>query len=376
MEKIITGTENMRIPFGDLKPQYFQLKKEIDGAVRQVIERGRFILGEEVEAFEKEFAEYCGCGYGIGVGSGTEAIHLALIALSIQPGDEVITVPNTAVPTVSAISFAGAIPKFVDINPDTYTIDVTKIESAITKKTKAIIPVHLYGQCADMDTILDISKKYNLAVIEDACQAHGAAYKGKKAGSMGNAGCFSFYPTKNLGAFGDGGMVVANDAAIAERLKLLRNYGQEKRYFHRIKGFNSRLDEIQAAILRVKLKCLDQWNTTRMEKAALYKRLLRDVSNIITPIEAPYSSHVYHLFVIRCEERDDLQGFLSEKGIGTLIHYPRPIHLQESYRDLKYEKGDLPAAEHCAETILSLPLYPEIKDSEIEFIAAAIKDFV
>jgi dTDP-4-amino-4,6-dideoxygalactose transaminase len=375
MEKIITGTENMKIPFGDLKPQYSHLKKEIDGAVRQVIERGWFILGEEVAAFEKEFSFYCGSSFGVGVGSGTEALHLSLIALSVGHGDEVITVPNTAVPTVSAISFAGAVPKFVDINPDTYTIDVTKIESAITEKTKAIIPVHLYGQCADMDAILDISKKYNLAVIEDACQAHGATYKGKKAGSMGDAGCFSFYPSKNLGAFGDGGIVVTNDAAIAERLKLLRNYGQEKRYFHRIKGFNSRLDEIQAAILRVKLKCLDQWNTTRMGKAALYKRLLRDVSNIITPIEAPYSSHVYHLFVIRCEERNNLQGFLSEKGIGTLIHYPRPIHLQESYKDLRCEKGDLPVAEHCAETILSLPLYPEIKDSEIEFIVAAIKDF-
>lgn len=374
-ENNITGTEIKKVPFGDLKVQHTLIKEEIDEAIHRVIERGWFILGEEVESFEKEFAEYCGCTYGIGVGSGTEAIHLSLLALSVKPGDEVITVPNTAVPTISAVSFAGAVPRFVDVNPETYTIDVAKIGALITKKTKAIIPVHLYGQCADMDPILDIAKQYNLAIIEDACQAHGSLYKGRKSGSLGDVGCFSFYPSKNLGALGDGGIVITNDAKIAERLYLLRNYGQERRYYHKIKGFNSRLDEIQAAILRLKLKHLDVWNTIRREKARLYISLLKDTSSVITPNEAHYSKHVYHLFVIRCKQRDTLREFLLKYGVGTLIHYPIPVHLQDSYKDLGYRRGDFPITENYAEAILSLPMYPEINDSEIEYIAVKIREF-
>jgi len=376
MGNSITGAESIKIPFGDVKVQYNLIKEEINDAINRVFERGWFILGEELAVFEKEFAKYCNCLYGIGVGSGTEALHLALLALSVNPGDEVITVPNTAVPTISAISVAGAIPKFVDINPETYTIDVTKVESVITKKTKAIIPVHLYGQCADMDTILNIAKKYNLAVVEDACQAHGALYKGKKAGSIGDVGCFSFYPSKNLGAFGDGGMVVTNNAYIAERLRLLRNYGQEKRYYHKIKGVNSRLDEIQAAILRVKLKYLDKWNRLRVEKSNLYKRLLKDVMSVGIPIETDYSKHVYHLFVIRCRQRDKLQEFLLKYGIDTLIHYPVPVHMQESYKDLGYRYGDFPVTESYAQTILSLPMYPEIDDESIVYIVEKIKKMI
>lgn len=371
----ITGAEGIKIPFGDVKVQYNLIKEEIDDAINRVFERGWFILGEELEVFEKEFAKYCNCLYGIGVGSGTEALHLALLALSVTSGDEVITVPNTAVPTISAISLAGAIPKFVDINPETYTMDVTKVESVITKKTKAIIPVHLYGQCADMDAILDIAKSYNLVVIEDACQAHGALYKGKKAGSIGDVGCFSFYPSKNLGAFGDGGMVVTNNAYIAERLRLLRNYGQEKRYHHKIKGINSRLDEIQAAILTVKLKYLDEWNMKRRKKADLYKNLLKGTPSILLPIEASYCKHVYHLLVIRCKQRNELQEFLLKSGIGTLIHYPVPVHLQESYKDLGYRCGDFPITEIYAEIILSLPMYPELDYESIRYIVDKIKKY-
>ena len=375
MENNITGAEGIKIPFGDVKVQYNLIKEEIDDAINRVFERGWFILGEELAVFEKEFAKYCNCLYGIGVGSGTEALHLALLALSVNSGDEVITVSNTAVPTISAISLAGAIPKFVDINPETYTMDVTKVESVITKKTKAIIPVHLYGQCVDMDPILNIAKKYNLVVIEDACQAHGALYKGKKAGSIGDVGCFSFYPSKNLGAFGDGGMVITNNAYIDERLRLLRNYGQEKRYYHKIKGVNSRLDEIQAAILTVKLKYLDRWNRLRVEKSNLYKNLLKDIVSIITPIEAKYAKHVYHLFVIRCWQRDKLQEFLLKQGVSALIHYPVPVHLQESYKDLGYRCGDFPITEIYAETILSLPMYPELDYESIRYIVDKIKKY-
>lgn len=374
MEKIITGNRQIKIPFGDLTAQYLKIKRELDEVIQKVVSEGRFILGKEVEMFEKEFAVYCNSSYAIGVGSGTEAIHLALVAIGIKPGDEVITVPNTAVPTISAVSFAGAIPKFVDIDEKTYTIDINKIEDAITIKTKAIIPVHLYGQCADMDNILRIARKYNLIVIEDTCQAHGALYKGRKAGSIGDVGCFSFYPTKNLGAMGDGGIIVTSDESIAGCLFMLRNYGQTKRYYHKIKGFNSRLDELQAAILRVKLKYLDGWNTLRRNIAESYKK---NICNklISAPVEADFSYHAYHLFVIKCSKRNILQKYLLENGIETLIHYPVPVHMQEAYSDLGYSRGNFPVAESYADEILSLPLYPYIPEENLSYIVQVINQF-
>ena len=308
-----------------------------------------FILGKNVAAFEKEFAAYLGAKYAIGVSSGTEAIHLTLRACGIQSGDEVITVANTAVPTVCGITSAGVKPVFVDIDPETYNMDPGQIENIISPRTKAILPVHLYGQSADMDPILQIAKKHNLKVIEDACQAHGAEYKGKKAGTLGDAGCFSFYPSKNLGAYGDGGMVVTNNKDIADKLYLLRNYGQKDRYHHYLKGFNSRLDEIQAAVLRVKLKYLDGWNDKRRKLTRLYNSLLRDI--VDTPIEKDFAKHIYHLYVIRTKNRDPLQKYLKEKEIGTNIHYPIPIHEQEAYKDLGYKKREFPITENYAQEI-------------------------
>jgi dTDP-4-amino-4,6-dideoxygalactose transaminase len=297
-----------------------------------------------------------------------------LRACGVQNGDEVITVPNTAIATVLAITMAGGTPVFVDIDPQSYNMDASKIERAITSKTKAILPVHLFGQTADMGPILEIAGEHNLKVIEDACQAHGAEYKGKKAGSLAHAGCFSFYPTKNLGAYGDGGMVVTNDEEIAHRMRLLRNYGERERYYHTIKGFNSRLDELQAAVLRVKLKRLDDWNSARRQRAKLYDSLLAD-SGVITPAEMGYGKHVYHLYVIRTKFQDELRRFLESKGVGTLIHYPVPVHLQEAYCDLGLGRGALPLAERYANEILSLPLYPELTRQDQETAASLIKEF-
>jgi dTDP-4-amino-4,6-dideoxygalactose transaminase len=362
----------MQIPFGDLKRQYISIKDEIDEAIRKVLNRGSFILGENVESFEREFSNFCGAKFGIGVGSGTEALHLSLVSCGVQAGDEVITVANTAVPTVSAISFANATPVFVDIDPESYNINPSKIEEKISKRTKVILPVHLYGQPADMDSILEVAKRHKLKVIEDACHAHGAEYKGRTVGTLGNIGCFSFYPTKNLSAYGDGGMVVTNDEEIAIRLKMLRNYGEERRYHNPIKGFNSRLDEIQAAILRVKLKYLSKWNERRRKIAESYNNLLRTV---IKPKEMDYAKHVYHLYVIRSKKRDQLQIYLREKGIATLIHYPISIHLQGAYRELGLKDGSLPITETYADEILSLPVFSELNDEEIEYIADVINKF-
>ena len=364
----------MQVPFGDLKRQYFSIKGEIDGAIHRVLEKGWFILGENVEAFERAFSKYCGAKFGIGVGSGTEALHLALLACGAESGDEVITVPNTAVPTVSAISFANARPVFVDIDPQTYTVDPSKIEEKITARTKVILPVHLYGHPADMDPILGIARKYTLKVVEDVCQAHGSEYKGRKVGSIGDVGCFSFYPSKNLGAYGDGGMVVTNDEALAEKVWLLRNYGQRKRYYHSIKGFNSRLDEIQASILLTKLKYLDEWNRKRRQIADLLNRLIEN-NSVTKPIEKGYAYHIYHLYVIRHPQRDRLKDYLHKKGIQSLIHYPIPIHLQEAYRDLKLGNGTYPVSERCAQEILSLPMYPELENNEVEYIVEVINQF-
>jgi len=371
--KSIIGN-NMEIPVFDLKRQYKYLKVELDNAFTNVFESGNFVLGENVRLFEEEFADYIGAGFAIGVGSGTEALHLSLKACEIGPGDEVITVPNTAVPTISAISFAGATPVLVDITPDTYTMDVKKIEKTITNKTKAILPVHIYGHSAEMEQIMKLAEMYNLKVIEDACQAHGAMYNDKNAGTTGDMGCFSFYPTKNLGAYGDGGIIVTNHEELYNKLIMLRNYGEVEKFTSKIEGFNSRLDEIQAAVLRVKLKYLDAWTNKRGEIATLYQKLLFN-SNVQLPCERQWAKHVYHLFVIRVNKRDALKDFLQERGVGTQIHYPIPIHLQEAYKNLGYKSGDFPISERNAGEILSLPIYPELTTEEIEEIAGLITEF-
>jgi dTDP-4-amino-4,6-dideoxygalactose transaminase len=364
----------MNVPFLDLSRQYVAMKNEIDAAIARVFARAWFILGKEGEAFEREFASYLGAKHGVGVGSGTEALHLALLACGVEPGDEVITVPNTAVPTISAISFANAVPKLVDIDPNTFTMDVRQVESAITSRTKVLMPVHLYGQTTDMKPLLDIARKHNLRVVEDACQAHGATYGAQRAGTLGDAGCFSFYPSKNLGAYGDGGFVCANDPEIDQRLRLLRNYGQIKRYYHATKGFNSRLDEMQAAVLRAKLAYLDNWNASRRELAKKFGGLLQDLP-IALPKVAAWGNHVFHLYVIRTPQRDQLCSFLAERGIQTIIHYPVPVHLQEAYRDLNIPAGALPEAEKAAREIVSLPFYPEMWGDEIELLVAAMREF-
>lgn len=364
------------IPFFETGRQYNKIKNKIDNAIQRVLNSKCFILGPELEKLEKEFASYCGVSYAIGCASGTDALFLSLIAAGVGNGDEVITVANTALPTVSAIRNTGAIPVFVDIDEGTFLIDVSKIEKAITSKTKAIIPVHLYGQSCDMDKIMKIAKNHNLIVIEDACQAHGALYKNKKVGSFGKMSAFSFYPTKNLGGYGDGGMITTNDKKIADKLKKLRNYGLENRekYLHTIKGFNSRLDEIQAAIIRTKLPYLDEWNQRRKEIADFYKNYIKN-KKIILPKEENINTHIFHLFVVRCKERDKLRKYLEKNNIKTLVHYPLPLHLQPSYADLEVLKGSLPITEKIAKEILSLPIFPELNKKEIKKIVNVINKF-
>lgn len=370
------------IPFGELKREYGELSREIDAAIKGVCESGWFVLGSNVEVFESEFAAYIGPDmHGVAVGSGTEALHLALVAAGVGHGDFVITVPNTAVPTVSAISLAGAAPLFVDIDPASLNMDPSLLrETAAWEKRrlgnrlKAVIPVHLYGQSADMEPIMDAAREFGLKVVEDACQAHGAEYKGTKVGSIGDYAAFSFYPSKNLGAYGDGGMVLTNDPAEAAKLKMLRNYGQVKRYYHKIKGVNSRLDEIQAAILLVKLKRLDAWNQRRREIASLYGALISD-TRVSKPVEMPYGRSVSHLYVIRHPERDSLRAYLETNGVGTLIHYPVPIHTQEAYIDLGFREGSFPKAEKAAGEILSLPMFPQLEDNEVKRVSELINGF-
>lgn len=362
------------IPMNNFKLQYYLIKEEIDKAISDVLESGWYILGENVKAFEREFADYCGAKFAVGVGNGLEALQLAMLSYGIGNGGEVITVANTAVATVLAISLTGAKPVFVDIDPETYGMDVSQVGEKITNKTKAILPVHLFGHPVDMDPLMEIANQNNLVVIEDACQAHGAEYKGKKVGTLGRVGCFSFYPTKNLGAYGDGGMIITNEEEIAERLFSLRNYGQKTRYIYLFKGLNSRLDEIQAAILRVKLKHLDEWNKRRRENAKLYNELLQG-ADVICPTEKDYAKHVYYLYVIRGRKRDELQLFLKARGIITLIHYPIPVHLQKTYEDLGVHKGTLPITEKIANEILSLPIFPELKKEQIEEVVDSIKAF-
>jgi dTDP-4-amino-4,6-dideoxygalactose transaminase len=401
----------MSIPFFDLKKQYENIQSEIDDATKRVYQGGWFILGPEVEAFEHEFAQYIGAQYGIGVGSGTEALHLALLALGIGLGDEVITVPNTAVATVSAIELTGAKPVLVDVRADSMTMDPAQIEAAMTPHTRAIIPVHLFGQSADLGPILQIARAHQLAVVEDCAQAHGATYRGKRVGTFGDIAAFSFYPTKNLGAYGDGGIILTNDAQLADRVRLTRQYGWRERYASETTGLNSRLDELQAAILRVKLRHLDEWNHARRERAAIYSELLPN-QRVRIPVEMPYGEHVYHLYVVQSEAREELAEFLKARGVGTAIQYPIPIHQQRAYTHLtrpahqvesstsvtrpsrqveiervgaKSRQGAmsrhlardvaLTVSEKLAREILSLPLYPELPLADVQTVAEAIRAF-
>ncbi|HEY7501148.1 MAG TPA: DegT/DnrJ/EryC1/StrS family aminotransferase [Vicinamibacterales bacterium] len=358
----------------DLAAQQAAVRAELDVAAARVLGDAEFILGRDVDCFEKEFAQYSSCAHGVGVDSGTSALELALRAYGVGPGDEVIVPANTFIATALAVSATGAIPVLVDVDPLTYTIDVASIEDAITARTRAIIPVHLYGQPADMDPILEIARRRQLVVIEDACQAHGARYKGKRVGSLGSAAAFSFYPSKNLGACGDGGIVTTNDEDIAKSLRMLRNYGQEKKYHHVTRGYNRRLDNLQAALLRVKLRQLDAWNEARRECAESYRLLLS--AAVVTPVVADYAEPVWHLYVVQVDDREEMQKYLDERGIGTGIHYPIPIHLQPAYRDLGYLRGDFPIAEQTAENILSLPMYAELPKTAVAQVAGAVAEFV
>lgn len=363
-----------RVPFGDLKLQYRTLQPEIDEAVRSVLDSGWFVLGKSVAAFEEAFAQYCGVPFAIGVGNGTDALQLALMACGIGPGDEVITAPNSATFTALAISGTGARPAFVDIDPFTYNLDPDKLAHAITPRTKAVMPVHLFGQPAPMDPIMELARQRGLLVIEDAAQAHGARYEGRRVGSIGDLGCFSFYPSKNLGAYGDGGLVTTGGAELAEKVRMLRHGGQKTRYDHRLLGMNSRLDELQAAILLAKLPYLERWNERRRHIAALYTAILSD-TDLELPTEAAGVHHVYHLYVLRTPRRDHLQKYLADRGIETAIHYPTPIHLQEAYRWLGLGPGSFPVAESLASQVLSLPIYPELTDSKVRQVADAIRDW-
>jgi len=361
----------MAINFVDLKAQYHSIKEEIDEAVLNVLESTQFVLGKEVAVFEEEFAEYCQADFGIAVNSGTSALHLAFLAAGVGDGDEVITVPNTFIATIAAIRYTGATPVFVDIDPDSFTIDPSMIEDAITEKTKAICPVHLYGQMADMDPIMEIAAAHDLLVIEDAAQAHGAEYKGRRSGSIGDLGCFSFYPGKNLGAYGEGGLVTTNNPDYARTIRMLRDWGAEKKYYHDLKGFNYRMTGLQGAILRVKLRHLEDWTEARRKHASFYNELF-DGTAVIPPGEKENNRHVYHLYIIRVKNRDELQETLHKKQIYTGIHYPIPVHMQKAHQDLGYEEGDFPLTEEISNEILSLPMFAELKDKEIREVASEV----
>ena len=364
----------MNIGFVDLKRQNKIYKKELMQAIESVVDKADFIMGEPLKYFEQNFAAFCNKKYAVGLNSGTDALMLTLIAYGIKPGDEVITVPNSYFSTAMAISNIGAVPVFVDIDLRSYNVDVARIEEKITKKTKAIIPVHLYGQAADMDIIAAIAKKHNLVIIEDCCQAHGTKYKGKLV-PYTETGAFSFYPGKNLGSFGDGGAVVTNNEGVKKKLEYLRNDGSIKKYEHKMFGYKSRLDTIQAAILSVKLLYLNKFVTGRRRAAKLYKLALKDIKQIVLPYESDYTYHSYHIFAIQCQNRNQLKNYLEKNGISTVIHYPKPIHLQEAYQSLGYKKGDFPISERLANNSLSLPMFPEITNKEIYYIASTIKKF-
>ncbi len=360
----------MTVPFQDFKAQYRSIKAEIDDAVRRVLENSTFILGPEVAGFEEDFAAHCNVKHAVGVNSGTSALHLALLAAGIGAGDEVITVPFTFIATVAAIYYAGATTVYVDIEPDSFNMDPGKIEAAITARTKAIMPVHLYGQPADMDPILEIARRHGLVVIEDAAQAHGAQYKGRRAGSMGDMATFSFYPGKNLGAYGEGGAVVTNNPEYARTIRMLRDWGCDRKYFHKLRGFNYRMEGIQGAILRVKLRHLDAWTEARRARALEYGGMLG--SAVKVPQEMPYARHVYNVYVIRTGNRPALQQALEAAGVQYGVHYPVPVHLQEAYRDARYPEGSFPVAEAVAREVLSLPIFPDLTAAQMEYVAAAV----
>jgi dTDP-4-amino-4,6-dideoxygalactose transaminase len=363
----------MRVPFLNLQAHHEPLQAELQAAIQEVIDSGAFAGGPFVTKFEEDFAAYCQTRFAAGLGSGTEALWLSLLGFGIGPGDEVITVPSTFMATAEAISLAGARPVFVDVDAQTYTLDPNLLERAITPRTRAIIPVHLFGQIADMDPILEIARRHDLRVIEDACQAHGAEYKGRKAGSIGDAGCFSFYPGKNLGAFGEAGAVVTNDRSLLERIQMLRDHGQETKYHHSCIGWNARMDGIQAAVLRVKLRTLDRGNAARRNHAQLYGEHLGGCQDLIAPREAEYARHVYHVYAVRVQDRDRLLRALTDRGISCGIHYPIPVHLQKAYHSLGLGRGSFPVAEHCADEFLSLPMFPELTVGQIETVAGAVK---
>ena len=363
------------IPFVDLKAQYAAIKTEVNAAIQGVLDSCQFTLGSEVAAFEQEFAAYSQASHGIGVNTGTSALHMALLAAGVGRGDEVITVPFTFVATVSAIDYTGARPVFVDIDPQTFTMDPKLVEAAITPRTKAIIPVHLYGQCADMDPILDVARRHGLVVIEDACQAHGAEYKGRRAGSMGDMGCFSFYPGKNLGAYGEAGMVVTDSPEFTRTIRMLRDWGAEKKYHHVLKGYNFRMEGMQGAVLRVKLRYLEGWTEARRTAAAHYDRLLAG-SGVPTPKAMPHNRHVYHIYAVRTAHRQAWQDALLAQGVQSGIHYPTPVHLLPAFADLGYAAGQFPHSELAANEVLSLPMFPELTQAQCEEVAQALKNIV
>jgi dTDP-4-amino-4,6-dideoxygalactose transaminase len=366
----------IQVPFLDLKSHHAPLRRELNDAINEVIDECAFAGGPFVERFETDFAAYCDCPHAVGLGSGTEALWLCLLALGIGSGDDVITVPNTFMATAEAITYCGARPVFADVDERTYTMDPSALEKAITPKTKAIIPVHLFGQPADMDPILEIARKYGLFVIEDACQAHGADYKGRKTGTLADAACFSFYPGKNLGAFGEAGAVVTRNAGLEEKIRVLREHGQVRKYYHSMIGWNCRMDGIQAAVLRVKLRHLKKFTELRRSHAAKYDRALMGTDDLTPPWHAAWVRHVYHIYAIRVPNRDKVMRLLAEKGVGSGVHYPVPVHLQEAYRSLGYQRGSFPVAERCATEFLSLPMFPELTSTQIEVVVQAVKEAV
>jgi dTDP-4-amino-4,6-dideoxygalactose transaminase len=364
----------MNVPFIDLRAQHRALQQELNAAIEPVFERADFALGQDVARFEEEFAAFCGTRYAVGVDSGLAALEMGLRALGIGPGDEVIVPAHTFIATAAAVTFAGARPVLVDVDPATYNLDVSLVEAAITPRTRGILPVHLYGLPAEMDAILALAEKYDLYVVEDACQAHGAWYKGKRAGSLGHAAAFSFYPTKNLGGCGDGGILVTDDATVAEQVRAMRNCGQREKYYHELPPFNHRMDTLQAAILRVKLRYLESWIEARRRNAALYTEFFAG-TDVVTPVEMPEAIHVYHLYVIRVRQRDGLQAHLREQGIGAAIHYPVPVHLQPFYAGDGFRRGRFPVTERVCGEVLSLPMFPEMTEEQIASVVKAINVF-
>jgi dTDP-4-amino-4,6-dideoxygalactose transaminase len=366
----------MKVPFLDLKAHHAPFIEKFDRAIREVIESSAFAGGPFVEKFEEEFAAFCGSPYAIAVGNGTDALWLTLLGFGIGEGDEVITVPNTFIATAEAITYCKARPVFVDVDQDTFTMNPAELEKSLTERTKAIIPVHLFGQPADMDPILEFARANGLFVVEDAAQAHGAEYKGRKAGTMGDAGCFSFYPGKNLGAFGEAGAVVTNDPELRKQIQMLRDHGQSRKYYHALMGWNCRMDGIQAAVLSIKLRHLDEANSLRRKHAKAYNQAFAGIDEVLTPFEALYARHVYHVYAIRVQERDEVIASLTEKGIQCGVHYPVPVHLQKAYRSLGYGRGDFPISEQTALEFISLPMFPELTEAQVEIVALSLREAI